>query len=73
MVSASSSDSEGKQLSKYEQQSNWTLRPLRKAQVHYAALDALVCIKIYKELETKRGWQEEEEQAEHLKELPKEE
>jgi len=37
----------GKKMSKYEQVSNWSRRPLRKAQIHYAALDALLVIQIY--------------------------
>ncbi len=37
----------GKKLSKFEQCSNWENRPLRKAQLHYAAMDAFILIKIY--------------------------
>ena len=37
-----------KSLSKYEQCSGWNNRPLRRAQLHYAALDAFALIKIYK-------------------------
>ena len=37
-------------LEKYEQKSNWDLRPLKQSQKHYAALDAIVCVKIYKKL-----------------------
>jgi len=33
----------GKYLSKYEQRSNWNRRPLRKCQLHYAAMDAYIC------------------------------
>lgn len=33
-----------KEISKGEQCSNWDKRPLRKSQIHYAALDAYVCI-----------------------------
>jgi len=37
-------------LSKGEQCSNWAKRPLRKSQLHYAALDAFICLKIYQEI-----------------------
>ena len=40
----------GKELCKYEQCSNWDNRPLKKSQLHYASLDALVCISIYHKL-----------------------
>jgi len=41
-------------MSKYEQKhSNWHNRPLRKAQLHYAALDAVVALKIW--LKIKEG------------------
>ena len=40
----------GNNLDKYEQKSNWDLRPLKQSQKHYAALDAIVCVKIYKKL-----------------------
>ena len=40
----------GKELCKYEQCSNWDNRPLKKSQLHYASLDALVCILIYHKL-----------------------
>lgn len=40
-----------KKLSKMEQFSNWERRPLRKAQLHYAAMDALVCVKLFKAFE----------------------
>jgi ribonuclease D len=39
-----------RKLSKYEQRSNWNRRPLKKTQVHYAALDALACVLIYDKL-----------------------
>lgn len=37
-------------MCKVEQCSNWNRRPLRKAQMHYAAVDALMCVKLYKAL-----------------------
>ena len=40
----------GKTLCKVEQMSNWARRPLRKAQMHYAALDAHIQIYIWKKL-----------------------
>ena len=40
----------GKSLCKYEQCSNWNLRPLSQCQLHYGALDALICVMIYKKL-----------------------
>jgi len=40
----------GKPLCKYEQCSNWEQRPLRKSQLHYAALDALICCSIFQKL-----------------------
>lgn len=40
----------GKFLSKYEQRSNWNRRPLRKAQKHYAAMDAFICEILYDKL-----------------------
>jgi hypothetical protein len=40
----------GNNLDKYEQKSNWDLRPLKQSQKHYAALDAIVCVKLYKKL-----------------------
>ena len=43
----------GKPLSKGEQCSNWGKKPLRKSQLHYAALDALVCIMIFQQLSKK--------------------
>jgi hypothetical protein len=39
----------GKELCKFEQMSNWDVRPLRLRQVHYAALDAHVLLKLHKE------------------------
>ena len=40
----------GKSLCKYEQCSDWNKRPLSKCQMHYGALDALICIMIFKKL-----------------------
>ena len=45
----------GKAFSKYEQCSGWANRPLRRAQMHYAALDAFVLIKLYKKEGLKQG------------------
>jgi ribonuclease D len=39
-----------RKLSKYEQRSNWNRRPLKKTQLHYAALDAYSCVLIYKKM-----------------------
>jgi len=39
-----------KPMSKYEQISNWNKRPLRKAQLHYGAMDAYILLKIYEEM-----------------------
>ena len=40
----------GKPLCKYEQCSNWERRPLRQSQLHYAALDSLLCCLIFKKI-----------------------
>lgn len=40
-------------LCKVEQCSNWDIRPLRQTQLHYAATDALMCVKLYKKLNEK--------------------
>ena len=40
----------GINLCKYEQCSFWENRPLKQSQLHYAALDALVCVSLYKKL-----------------------
>jgi len=44
-----------KPLSKFEQLSNWNKRPLRKAQQHYAGLDAFVLLQVYKKFESDLG------------------
>lgn len=41
----------GLNLSKYEQVSNWNRRPLRKTQLHYAAIDAFIVVKLYEKLQ----------------------
>lgn len=33
-------------LSKYEQCSGWEVRPLRKTQIHYAAIDAILPLQL---------------------------
>ena len=40
----------GKKKSKREAFSNWEGRPLRKVQLHYAAVDAYACILVYEKL-----------------------
>lgn len=40
----------GKRLCKVEQCSNWEIRPLRKKQIHYAALDAFILLKLYNQI-----------------------
>ena len=39
-----------KSLCKYEQCSDWNKRPLSKCQIHYAALDDLICIELYNKI-----------------------
>ena len=43
----------GKKMCKYEQCSYWENRPLKKSQLHYAALDAVICVTLYKILSKK--------------------
>ena len=40
----------GKEFSKFNQMSGWFKRPLREAQIHYAALDAVVMLPVYQKL-----------------------
>lgn len=37
----------GKEICKDQTLTNWRRRPLRKNQIHYAAMDAVVVLKIY--------------------------
>jgi ribonuclease D len=37
----------GKKMCKYNQRSNWSQRPLRQAQLHYGALDAVCSLALY--------------------------
>lgn len=37
----------GTQMCKVEQKSNWELRPLRYSQLHYACVDAYICLGVY--------------------------
>ena len=43
----------GFDLCKYEQCSFWENRPLKQSQLHYAAIDALVCVSLYKKINNK--------------------
>ena len=40
----------GKPLCKIEQCSDWNARPLSKCQIHYAALDAIICIRLFQKI-----------------------
>ena len=40
----------GIEICKYEQCSFWENRPLKQSQMHYAAIDALVCVSLYKKI-----------------------
>ena len=40
-----------KPMSKFEQCSNWAARPLRKTQLHYAALDSYIMLVLHDKLE----------------------
>jgi ribonuclease D len=37
-------------MCKYEQRSNWNQRPLKNTQIHYAVIDAFVCVILYNEI-----------------------
>lgn len=43
----------GKDLCKFNQTSDWNMRPLRKSQLHYAILDAAVLVEVYKVISKK--------------------
>ncbi len=47
----------GKEICKKQTLTNWKRRPLRKNQIHYAALDAHVVLKIYQKLKEEFGSQ----------------
>jgi hypothetical protein len=44
-----------KKFCKYNQQSQWQQRPLRRAQIHYAALDSVATLNVYLKLEEKKS------------------
>ncbi|CAD8204635.1 unnamed protein product [Paramecium octaurelia] len=44
-----------KKLSKFDTCSNWEYRPLRKAQAHYAALDAIISLQLYLTMKEKNN------------------
>jgi ribonuclease D len=39
-----------KELCKFNQTSDWGMRPLRKAQLHYAILDSVCLVEVYKKI-----------------------
>lgn len=45
-----------KKLCKFNQVSDWESRPLRKAQIHYAALDAVVVFELYWKMKKLEGF-----------------
>jgi len=42
----------GKKVCKAEQMGNWELRPLRKSQMHYGALDAYILVELFERMKT---------------------
>ena len=40
----------GSKICKFEQMANWELRPLRKSQMHYGALDAYILVEIFEKM-----------------------
>ncbi|EDQ84965.1 uncharacterized protein MONBRDRAFT_29632 [Monosiga brevicollis MX1] len=45
----------GRHLNKVDRMSDWSQRPLTKRQLHYAALDAWICVKLLERLLTEPG------------------
>jgi len=44
-----------KKFSKYNQESNWLRRPLRRGQLHYACLDAVAVLYLVKKVRSSEG------------------
>ena len=61
-----SSTSESLSICKIEQMSNWERRPLRKSQIHYAAVDAYVLSVIAKDLKKMESFKDFEMEK-HIK------